>query len=181
MTSSYLGEIMIWTVPNILTLARLVLLVPICLLIMGGWTAHALAFVLYVIACLTDFLDGYIARAHNQGSDFGRMLDPVVDKIVVAALFIMLVADGTLSGLWLACPILILSREFLIAGLREYLGPKGIVIPVSKLAKWKTTSQMVAIGLLLFPGMAVPGLFVLLIATILTVMTATHYLRGVKF
>lgn len=172
-----------WTVPNLITLSRLALLLPICWLMGGGWSAHAFAFVLYAGAALSDWLDGWWARTYNQGSDFGRMLDPVVDKIFIAGIFIMLSAPsnlhpgGTLSGIWLFCPIIILAREFLVAGLREYLGPRGLSLPVTKLAKWKTTTQMIALGLLIFPGMEEPGLFVLLIATVLTVITGVHYLK----
>lgn len=165
------------TIPNLITLSRLVLLLPICWLLTGGWDAHAFAFVLYVIAAISDWVDGWWARTYNQGSDFGRMLDPVVDKIFVAAIFIMLAATQTLTGLWLLTPIIILGREFLVAGLREFLGPRGITLPVTPLAKWKTTVQMIALGLLIFPGMETPGLVTLFIAVILTVVTGIHYLK----
>lgn len=165
------------TIPNLITLSRLVFLLPICYLMMGGWDARAVAFTLYVIAALSDYVDGWWARKYNEYSDFGRMLDPVVDKIFVAAIFIMLAANNTLSGLWLLPPIIILAREFLVAGLREYLGPQGKTLPVTKLAKWKTTTQMIALGLLIFPGMEEPGRIILLVATVLTLITGAHYLR----
>lgn len=170
------------TVPNLLTLLRLFLVFPICLLMMGGWFAQFLALILYIAAAGSDYLDGYLARKWDQMSDFGRMLDPIVDKVMVAALFIMLVANHTLAGIWLLCPILILGREFLVAGIREYLGPKGKIILVSKLAKWKTTSQMVAIGLLMVPIGLIQavGALVLLAATFLTVITALEYLHDVR-
>jgi cardiolipin synthase len=164
-----------WTTPNILTLARLALLVPICWLLTGGWDAQALAFVLYVLAAATDYADGYIARTYNQGSDLGRMLDPIVDKIFVAGLFVTLAATNIISGLWLACPIIILAREFLVSGLREYLGPRGVSLPVTQAAKWKTTIQMVALGLLIFPGLQDLGLWTLGVATALTVYTGFIY------
>lgn len=168
---------MIWTIPTLITLSRLVLLFPICWLLTGGWGAHALAFVLYTVAALSDWVDGWWARTYNQSSDFGRMLDPVVDKIFVATLFIVLAANNTLTGLWLLAPIIILGREFLVAGLREFLGSRGKSLPVTRLAKWKTTMQMIALGLLIFPGMQTPGLFALFIATVLTVLTGVHYMK----
>lgn len=173
-----------WTVPNLLTFARLALIIPICLIIPLGWMGQAIAFVLYGIAAVTDYLDGWWARTYNQGSDFGRMLDPIVDKVMIAALFIVLSVyggengqGGVISGIFLACPIIILSREFLVAGLREFLGPKGVVINVTSAAKWKTTTQMIAVGVLIFPGMQVPGLFLLIVATGLTVYTGYGYIR----
>lgn len=169
--------IMLITIPNLLTLSRLVLLFPICLCLLGGWTAHAFAFILYVVAAFSDWLDGWWARKYNQGSDFGRMLDPVVDKVFVAALFIMLSANEAITGIWLLCPVIILGREFLVAGLREFLGPRGVTLPVTKAAKWKTTVQMIAIGLLIFPGMSDFGCLALLIATGLTVSTAIDYMK----
>ena len=138
---------------------------------------HALAFALYVIAAVTDYVSGWWARTYNQSSDFGRMLDPVVDKIFVAALFVTMAATGMIGGLMLACPIIILAREFLVAGLREYLGPRGITLPVTQLAKWKTTVQMVAIGLLIFPGLGGLGTILLLVATALTLYTGWDYVR----
>lgn len=172
------------TTPNLLTFLRLILIIPICLLLPLGWTGQAAAFSLYVIAGATDYLDGWWARTYNQGSDFGRMLDPIVDKVMVAALFIALLAyggpngqGGAISGIFIVCPIIILGREFLVSGLREFLGPKGVIIPVTPLAKWKTTIQIIAIGVLLFPGMQEPGLFLLVIATGLTIYTGYGYIR----
>lgn len=165
------------TTPTLITLARLVLLIPICWLLTGGWNAQAFAFALYVVAAASDWVDGWWARTYHQHSDFGRMLDPVVDKIFVAGLFIMLAANGTISGAWLAAPIIILAREFLVAGLREFLGPRGITLPVTRLAKWKTTIQMIALGVLIFPGMREPGLAILGVAVALTLVTGAHYVR----
>jgi cardiolipin synthase (CMP-forming) len=164
-----------FTIPNLLTLGRLVLLIPICLAMTGGWNAQALAFVLYVLAAASDWADGWVARTYDQGSDLGRMLDPIVDKIFVATLFMMLVATDVIAGLWLLCPIIILGREFLVAGLREFLGPRGVTLPVTAAAKWKTTVQMVAIGLMLFPGLHDLGLVMLLVATVLTLITGWGY------
>lgn len=170
-------------VPNLLTLARLGLVIPIALLLMGGFWGQFFAFVLYVVAAGTDYLDGWWARTHNAGSDFGRMLDPIVDKILVASLLVMLAANHTLGPIGLICTIVILAREFLVAGAREFLGARGTIIPVSHLAKWKTTAQLVAVGLLIPPVPFVQGLglLVLLAATVLTVLTAVEYLRDLRF
>jgi cardiolipin synthase (CMP-forming) len=142
--------------------------------------ASIFALILYVIAAITDYLDGWWARTYNQGSDFGRMLDPIVDKVLIAALFIVLAANQTIHGMWLACPIIILAREFLVAGLREYLGPRGITVPVTTLAKWKTTAQMAAIGLLILPFdlTYLVGMILLVGATFLTVITGAQYFRA---
>lgn len=174
-----------FTIPTLLTLARLFLVIPICVLIPLGGVGQIIAFVLYGVAAGTDYLDGWWARTYHQESDFGRMLDPIVDKVMVAALFIILSAyggpgarGGAISGIFLACPIIILSREFLVAGLREFVGPKGIVIPVTQAAKWKTTTQLVAVGVLIFPGMQIQGLFLLVVATGLTIYTGGQYFRA---
>jgi cardiolipin synthase (CMP-forming) len=166
-------------VPNLLTLARLFLTLPICALVLWGGVASVFAFALYLIAAVTDWLDGWWARQYNQGSDFGRMLDPIVDKILVAALFIALAANHTITGIWLLCPIIILAREFLVSGLREYLSPRGITVPVTSMAKWKTTLQMIAVGFLILPfdTTYVIGIILLLVATVLTVMTGFQYFK----
>ena len=171
------------TIPNLLTLARLVLLVPICLLLAGGFVAQFIALFFYVLAAISDYIDGWWARQYNAGSELGRILDPIVDKIFIAAIFLMLASNGTLGFWGLTCAIIILGREFLIAGLREYAIGKGQVIHVTKLAKWKTTLQMVALGLLILPVSFVQGLgfVVLFAATALTIITAVEYIRGVRF
>ena len=109
-----------------------------------------------------------------------QFLDPVSDKIFVATLLITLVAFGQISGLWTILPILIIAREFTVSGIREYLGPKGIKVPVSSLAKWKTATQMLALGFLIISGLAplaqTFGLGILFIATFLTLITGSQYL-----
>jgi cardiolipin synthase len=174
------------SLPNILTISRLLLLpVIIWLFFMEAWwgaEAAYICFVLYVIAAITDGLDGWIARKTNQISAFGTFLDPIADKIFVATLLILLVAFVRLDGLWIVLPILIMSREFLISGLREYLGPKNIQVPVSKLAKWKTATQMIAVGALILgpytPGTQTIGEWLLLAATVLTLVTGWSYLKA---
>ena len=170
---------------NFLTISRIVATPLLVLLMladfpMAMWTALAL----YIVIALTDWLDGYIARAYNQGSDFGRVMDPIADKILVAAMFVALAANHVLYGWWLALPIFILIREFMVAGLREYLGAKNVAVHVSKLAKWKTTTQMIALGFLV-AGKDIPeaqncGLLLLALATMLTIITGWDYARGAK-
>lgn len=174
-----------WTLPNILTIARLLLLPFIVwLFFMEAWWGAEAAyacFAFYVIAAITDGLDGYIARKRNQISAFGTFLDPIADKIFVAALLVLLIGFVRLPGPWMVVAIVILAREFLISGLREYLGPKNIQIPVSRLAKWKTATQMIAIGALILgpyvPGALTLGQWLLLIAMILTVATGWSYMK----
>ncbi|AGH97481.1 CDP-diacylglycerol--glycerol-3-phosphate 3-phosphatidyltransferase [Micavibrio aeruginosavorus EPB] len=170
---------------NILTVLRIVLVPVIAglLLVPAAWAVWT-AFILYGLCAFTDWLDGWIARKYDQYSDFGRFLDPIADKILVAALFIMLAATKAIPGIWLALPIIIMTREFLVAGLREYLGPKGVVVHVTQLAKWKTAVQMIALGILipgmLYHGVAQAGLLLLLVATILTVITGWDYMKTAR-
>ncbi len=164
--------------PNILTLGRIALLPIIIGLFFVDQFMIALG--LYILASLTDFVDGWLARKLNVVSDFGTFLDPIADKIFVAALLIAFVAFDRLEGLWIIPPILILLREFMVSGLREYLGPKNIKLPVSKLAKWKTTLQMVALGFLFFDGgiLLLVGQWALALAAVITLITGWDYLKA---
>lgn len=167
--------------PNILTLGRIALLpVTIGLFFCPHDWALYVALALYIIASLTDFLDGYLARKLNVVSDFGTFLDPIADKIFVAVLLVLFIAFDRLDGLWIIPPILILTREFLVSGLREYLGPKDIKLPVSVLAKWKTTIQMVALGFLFFDGgiLLQIGQWGLALAALITMITGWDYLKA---
>ncbi len=168
-------------IPNYLTYLRIIAILPICFLmsVPATWFVY-LAVFLYVLAALTDYLDGYLARLWKVNSDIGRFLDPIADKLLIAAVLIMLVAMNTISGFMLICPILILIRELFISGLREFMGPKNIIVHVTKTAKWKTTMQLISCGVL----MLVPvtpfyvdffGQFLLLIATILTLKSGYEY------
>ncbi len=103
----------------------------------------------FIAAGVTDFLDGYFARIWGQQSRLGRMLDPIADKLLVAACLLMLAADGTIRGWSLWAAIIILCREILVSGLREFLAELRVSVPVTQLAKWKTTWQLVAIGFLI--------------------------------
>lgn len=167
---------------NILTLSRIALIVPLIALVAHGAVWAALA--LYVLIAATDWLDGWVARRFDQISAFGRFLDPIADKILVAALFLALAAEGVFGGWWIALPVIIMTREFLVSGLREFLGPKGVIVHVSKLAKWKTATQMIALGVLI-PGIddfdiQAGGLLLLLLATILTVITGWDYFKAAR-
>jgi len=177
---------MILNLPNSLTLFRIAV-IP---MLVGLFYVHEVwavwaALSLYILAAITDFFDGYLARAMNQMSAFGRFLDPIADKLFVAAVLVLLAGFDRLPGLWLIPAIIIMMREILIAGLREFLGPYKIILPVSRLAKWKTTSQMVAIGFLIvgplgeviLPYTLLIGQWGLVIAAILTVVTGWDYMK----
>jgi len=179
-------EDMLTTLPNLLTLSR-ILVVPVLVGAFfldrpyANWTTCAL----FTAASLTDYLDGYLARSWDQVTRFGRFLDPVADKIMVAATLFMMVAWGTISGLLVLPALIILCREILVSGLREFLAQINVGMPVSRLAKWKTALQMVAIALLLLNDGAPAvlhatelGEAALWIAAILTLMTGYDYLRA---
>ncbi len=173
-------------IANILTISRLLLLPIIIALFYAenswGGLAIWLCLLFYIIASITDYFDGYIARKLDQISAFGTFLDPISDKIFVSSLLILLTAFGKIDGLWLICVILIFAREFLISGLREFLGPKNIKVPVTQLAKWKTATQMLSLGFLIIGGYAPYakelGLVLLLLATVLTLITGLSYMMA---
>jgi len=146
------------------------------------WTALAI----FVAAAITDFLDGYLARAWSQQSSLGRMLDPIADKLLVAATLLVLAADKVIAGWSLWAAIVILCREILVSGLREFLAELRVPVPVSTIAKWKTTVQLVALGFLiagpageqLLPGTTQIGVILLWAAAILTLYTGWDYLKA---
>jgi len=183
------------TVPNLLTLSR-IFAVPILVFLLWRPTPvdYAITFVLYCIVGITDYFDGYLARAQGQISRLGQFLDPIADKIMVAAVLVMLISsrkanpDPEIDGLHIIAALVILLREIFVSGLREFLAPLNISMPVSSLAKWKTTFQLVALGALILGG-AVPqqywvhniGLVSLWLAAGLTLVTGYDYLRtGLK-
>jgi cardiolipin synthase (CMP-forming) len=141
--------------PNLLTYARIVAVpaVVACMywqdILQGGLWLRWLALAIFIVAAITDFLDGYIARMWGQQSTFGRMLDPIADKLLVASCLLMLAADTTIRGWTVWAAIVILCREILVSGLREYLAELRVSVPVTQLAKWKTAAQLLAIGFLL--------------------------------
>jgi cardiolipin synthase len=146
------------------------------------WVALAI----FIVAGVTDFFDGYYARIWNQQSAFGRMLDPIADKLLVSSCLLMLAADDTIKGWSLWAAIVILCREILVSGLREYLAALHVRVPVSQLAKWKTTVQLVAIGFLIagkageeiLPQTILIGLSLLWISAIVTLYTGWDYFRS---
>ncbi len=177
---------MLQHLPNILTISRIVLLPVLIglLLVPENWAIWS-ALWIYIFCASTDFFDGYLARKYGGTSKFGTFLDPISDKIFVACLLLVIVGIGRLPELWMIPAIIIFAREFLISGLREFLGPQNITVPVSKLAKWKTTVQMIALGFLivgdignpLVPHTLLIGQVGLTIAAVITVITGWGYLR----
>jgi CDP-diacylglycerol--glycerol-3-phosphate 3-phosphatidyltransferase/cardiolipin synthase len=183
------------TLPNLLTLSR-ILAVPILVYLLWdpGWADYAVTFVLYCLVGITDYFDGYLARAQKTVSRLGIFLDPIADKIMVAAVIVMLVSSRKASGdpiihdLHIVPALVILLREIIVSGLREFLAGLQVSIPVSQLAKWKTTFQLVSLGALILGG-ALPqwawvhdvGLVSLWAAAALTLVTGWDYLRvGVR-
>lgn len=172
--------------PNALTIARIAA-VPVfiaVLYVLPGDVARWTALAIFIAASITDWLDGYLARTWNQQSKFGAMLDPIADKLLVAAALIMLVADHTIAGFHVIAALIILAREILVSGLREFLATLAVTISSSQLAKWKTAIQMIAIALLIAGPAATPyvsysidvGLVLLWGASLLTIWTGTDYL-----
>jgi cardiolipin synthase (CMP-forming) len=143
------------------------------------------ALAVFSLAAITDYLDGYVARTYAQGSALGRMLDPIADKLLVAACLLMLVATDTIQGWDLWAAIVILCREILVSGLREFLAELKVSVPVSRVAKWKTTFQLLALGFLIagpagdtvLPGNTQIGLVLLWVSALLTIYTGWDYLK----
>ncbi len=136
--------------PNLLTLARILAIpVVVALLYLATPIAAWAALLVYTAACITDWFDGYLARAWGMTSAFGRALDPIADKLLVGAVLLVLVGTGQIQELHLFAAIIILLREILVSGLREVLAGTRVSLPVTQLAKWKTGIQMVALGVLI--------------------------------
>jgi cardiolipin synthase len=177
----------VWNLPNMLTYGRIVA-VPIVagLLLWEGNAARWTALAIYVLAAISDFFDGYLARKWKQQSSLGRMLDPIADKVLVAVVLLVLCADDILRGGHIWAAIIILSREVLVSGLREYLGELQVSVPVTRIAKWKTTVQLVSIGFLIagpagdtvLPYTTEMGIAMLWIAAGLTLYTGYDYFRA---
>ncbi|NHT75018.1 CDP-diacylglycerol--glycerol-3-phosphate 3-phosphatidyltransferase [Ferranicluibacter rubi] len=181
-----------YNIPNLLTYARIlaVPLIVLCFFIEGKlqssdfarWTALGL----FAVASITDFFDGYLARIWKQTSNIGRMLDPIADKLLVASVLLLVAADGTIAGWSIWAAIIILCREILVSGLREYLAALKVSVPVTRIAKWKTTIQMVAIALLLagpagdkvLPYTTETGIIMLWLAAAITLYTGYDYFRA---
>ena len=172
---------------NKLTASRIIAIpvILVLLVIPHGWAAW-LALALFVAAGVTDLLDGYMARRDNQVSMIGQFLDPIADKLLIAAVILFLVANGQISGLSVWPAVIILLREVAVSGLREFLAGVRVSVPVSQLAKWKTFLQIVALSFLIVGDRYAPawipaseiGDWGLWIAGILTVFTAWDYWRA---
>jgi cardiolipin synthase len=185
-----------FNLPNMLTYGRIlaVPLVVLCFFLEGRLQSSEFArwsaFAIFIAASLTDYLDGYLARAWQQTSNIGRMLDPIADKLLVATCLLLLAADtdyrGGIAGWSLWAAIIILCREILVSGLREYLAELKVSVPVTKLAKWKTAAQMVAVAFLLLgpagdkilPYWTQIGITLLWISALLTLYTGYDYFRA---
>jgi cardiolipin synthase len=178
------------TLPNVLTLSR-VAVIPlfVALFFLETTTGQWIACGVFALAAITDFFDGYIARARGQLSAFGKFLDPVADKLLIASALLMMVGFGQIAELAIIPAVIILCREIMVSGLREYLAGLSIGLPVSRLAKWKTTIQMIAIGILIVGNgvhPAIPesvpvrliGEAGLWIAAVITIITGYDYLRA---
>ena len=177
---------MLTNLPNLLTMSRILVILPIvALFFVTGDAARWVTLGLYAAACVTDFFDGYIARSMGQISRFGRFLDPVADKLLVAAVIFMLVATDRITGLVVLPALVILIREILVSGLREHLATLAVSVPVSRLAKWKTSIQMLALGFLIVHDASpdwIPSVLIgetgIWIAALLTLITGYDYLRA---
>jgi cardiolipin synthase len=183
-----------YNIPNMLTYGRIIAvpLIVLCFFVEGTlqstdfarWTALGL----FALASVTDFLDGYLARIWNQTSNIGRMLDPIADKLLISVCLLLMAADTekTIAGWSLWAAIIILCREILVSGLREYLAELRVSVPVTRIAKWKTTAQMLALGFLLagpagekvLPYTIEIGRTLLWVAAILTIYTGYDYFRA---
>jgi cardiolipin synthase (CMP-forming) len=175
--------------PNVLTYFRLAAVPALvaALFFLEGSVANWAALGVFAFAGITDFLDGYIARAWQQQSALGQMLDPIADKLLVGAALLMLVAEGAISGWSIWAAVIILSREILVSGLREFLAGLQVTVAVSALAKWKTTVQMVALCFLLAGGAgddvcggcaSTIGLSLIWVAALVTLYTGFDYFRA---
>jgi cardiolipin synthase (CMP-forming) len=191
------GASKIWNLPNILTYGRILAVPLVASLLL--WTERAqantglgieaarwIALGIYILAAVTDFFDGYLARKWQQQSALGKMLDPIADKVLVAVILLVLCGDQILRGGHVWAAIIILAREVLVSGLREFLGQLRVSVPVTQIAKWKTTVQLLAIGFLiagpagdtLIPGVTWVGVVLLWIAAGLTLYTGYDYFRA---
>jgi len=181
-----------FALPNILTYGRIVA-IPIvvgCMfwqsILDGGLWLRWVALAFFIAAAISDFLDGYLARMWEQQSSLGRMLDPIADKLLVTSCLLMAAAEGTIRGWALFAAIVILCREILVSGLREYLAELRVSVPVTRLAKWKTTVQLIAVGFLIagdagdaiVPIVTWTGIMLLWLSALLTIYTGWDYLQA---
>jgi len=175
-----------YNLANILTFSR-ILMIPLIVgsFYLSGDKAYWIGFAIFSLAGITDFFDGYVARKYDLTSALGKFMDPIADKLLIASALLMMVAFNRISGLSVIAAVIILCREFAVSGLREFLADLKVSVPVSYLAKWKTTLQIFALGFLLV-GKASPdiipsvliGNVCLWAAALLTLYTGYDYLRA---
>lgn len=173
------------SLPNMLTVLRILAIPVIVVLTIGDIALFRwIALGIYIVAAITDFFDGFLARVMGQVSPLGRMLDPIADKLLVGALLLAFAWDGTLSAFDLIPAMAILLREIFVSGLREFLGGKNVIMAVSRLAKYKTAVQLVALGILmtepLIPGIRLLADAALWLAALLTLWTGWSYWSGAQ-
>ena len=190
------GEHNVYNLPNILTISRIIV-IPVIFLAIYIHTAwwSILTAVLFIVAAVTDYLDGYLARSRNETSAFGRLLDPIADKLLVVSALLIIVANHLVSEVSYIPVCIIMCREILVSGLREFLAEVKVGMPVTRLAKWKTAAQMTALSMILLSAvsyaypdnmfvsvMGVMGEVLLWVAGVLTFMTGYDYFkRGLDY
>ena len=180
-------NIMLKSVPNMMTVLRLAAAPLVAVLIWAddAERGYLPALILFILASVSDFFDGWMARRLEIVSKFGTMLDPIADKVLIGVCLLALAKVTDDGWLFFIPALIIMSREFFVSGLREFMAGRSVSIPVSTLAKWKTTLQLVAIGLLIaapvFPSLSfinTAGLAVLWMAAMITAQTGLAYFRG---
>lgn len=179
----------IYTIPNIITFIR-IFLIPVILYLLFSENPNIvlIAGLLFIVSSISDYFDGYLARTLNQSSKLGTLLDPIADKLLIASVIVVLVDTGVISNIHVVPAIIILLREIAISGLREFLAKLNTDMPVSKLAKYKTTFQMVSLSILIISlGFELNdllwniGLITLWIAAIITLLSGYNYMvKGLK-
>ena len=179
----------IYTIPNIITFIR-IFLIPIILYLLFSENPNIvlIAGLLFIVSSISDYFDGYLARTLNQSSKLGTLLDPIADKLLIASVIVVLVDTGVISNIHVVPAIIILLREIAISGLREFLAKLNTDMPVSKLAKYKTTFQMVSLSILIISlGFELNdllwniGLITLWVAAIITLLSGYNYMvKGLK-
>jgi len=183
-TKNLIKMFKIENIPNILTLMR-ILIIPVIIIFLeiDGEFYNWLALILYIIACLSDFLDGYLARKFDLESSFGRFLDPVADKILIVSLIFILISNSIISGIFIYPALIIVIREILVSGLRDFFAHSRETLLVTKLSKWKTLIQMFSLGFLMVSNnfntnlMLLIGNFGLAVASIMTIHTGYIYFK----
>jgi cardiolipin synthase len=176
-----------YNIPNLLSFYRIAVIPVLTLFFfIPGAVATWINVIIFFLACLSDFLDGVIARHTGQTSVFGKFIDATSDKILIGGVLLLLVAFQRLTGVWIIPALIIFIREILVSGLREFLGLYNVSVPISWMGKWKTAVQMVASGFLIagdYGSALVPHAFeigkaVFLIATVMTVLSGWDYLKA---